>query len=82
MRATRIDARLTNPVLPEVGSIYTVLSQWMRPNGHKVYLIAELDINVAYSVELFAILPDQDSEEMREGVREGIVNIETPIVCG
>lgn len=73
MKATRISPKCKNRVTPEVLSEYTVLEEQVKPStGAIYYRIAELDPEVAYHSELFAILPERSADEMQEENHESI----------
>lgn len=60
-----------------VGSEYTVVISQREPEG--LYYALEGFGDIGFNARCFATLPEPSAEEMREEVRESIVNIETPV---
>jgi hypothetical protein len=66
-------------VKPAIGDLCTVVEVATKLHG-TFYTLAEFPDYMEYNAQGFAILPEPDADEMREEVREAIVNIETALV--
>jgi hypothetical protein len=63
---------LTGVPRPEVGDIDIVTSE-LELNGDIYYSLQRFDYDLMYLAKLFAVLPDEDGDEIEDTEKEAIV---------